>query len=42
MLLIWFEFKKEDEELHIILQKAHKGDVWTCVFKGHAALDPLI
>lgn len=25
----------EDDELHIILQKAKKGEVWNCVFKGH-------
>lgn len=32
----------EDEELHIILQKAYKADVWTCVFKGHDKINPII
>lgn len=25
----------EDEELHIILHKAFKGELWPCVFEGH-------
>ncbi|KAL4465993.1 hypothetical protein ABPG74_004230 [Tetrahymena malaccensis] len=32
----------EDEELHIILQKGHKGEVWQSVFVGHDKLDPLL
>ncbi|KAM3142234.1 NudC domain-containing protein 2 [Paramecium bursaria] len=32
----------EDEELHIILQKAFKGELWQEVFKGHKTLDPLL
>jgi hypothetical protein len=31
----------EDEELHIYLQKAYKGEVWQAVFKNHAKIDPL-
>lgn len=30
----------EDEELHLTLQKMYKAEVWPCVFKGHAAMDP--
>lgn len=32
----------EDEELHVQLQKMHKGDVWNSVFKGHETLDPIL
>ena len=31
----------EDEELHILLQKAKKGEVWDCVFVGHSKINPL-
>ncbi|CAD8128735.1 unnamed protein product [Paramecium sonneborni] len=31
----------EDEELHIILQKAYKGELWPSVFVGHGKVDPL-
>ncbi|KRX07339.1 HSP20-like chaperone [Pseudocohnilembus persalinus] len=31
----------EDDELHIILQKAFKGQVWQSALKGHQGLDPL-
>ena len=31
----------EDEELHIILQKAFKGELWPSVFQGHNKVDPL-
>lgn len=32
----------EDEELHIILQKTFKGELWESVFKGHGKVDPLV
>eukprot|EP01017_Pseudomicrothorax_dubius_P031502 TRINITY_DN4035_c0_g1_i7.p1 TRINITY_DN4035_c0_g1~~TRINITY_DN4035_c0_g1_i7.p1 ORF type:complete len:180 (+),score=27.53 TRINITY_DN4035_c0_g1_i7:111-650(+) len=31
----------EDDELHIILQKGLKADVWPSVFKGHGGVDEL-
>jgi hypothetical protein len=31
----------EDEEAHVILQKAFKGDIWSCVFKGHTTVDEI-
>jgi hypothetical protein len=31
----------EDDEAHIILQKAFKGDMWPAVFKGHGEVDPI-
>ncbi|CAK69721.1 unnamed protein product (macronuclear) [Paramecium tetraurelia] len=31
----------EEEELHIILQKAYKGDLWASVFVGHGKVDAL-
>ncbi|CAK87582.1 unnamed protein product (macronuclear) [Paramecium tetraurelia] len=31
----------EDEELHIILQKAYKGELWPSVFVGHGKVDPM-
>lgn len=32
----------EDEEIEITLQKAFKGEVWPCAFKGHEAMNPLL
>jgi len=31
----------EDEEVHVVLQKAFKGDTWSSVFVGHGELDTL-
>ncbi len=31
----------EDDELHIVLAKVYKADVWPCVFKGHNKSDPI-
>ena len=31
----------EDDELHIVLAKVYKADVWPCVFKGHGKVDPM-
>ena len=32
----------EDNILHINLQKAYKGQLWECVFKGHDQINPLV
>lgn len=30
----------EDDELHVVLGKAYKGEVWDSVFVGHKQLTP--
>ncbi len=30
----------EDDELHILLSKLKKGDLWPCACEGHQKLDP--
>ena len=32
----------EDDELHILLQKAVRAEVWECVFVGHGKIDPML
>lgn len=35
-------FFPEDEELHIILQKGHRGEVWASALKNHSTLNPVV